>query len=73
MRSRAFVSQLTFSYFPPQVLTTEISNSIIYLILDQDSESWQICMEKNLAMRIVTVLVNEKAKVGVEFSYLKTP
>lgn len=47
----------------------EISISIICLILDQDSENWRICTEENPAMKRVTESVNEKAKVGVEFSY----
>lgn len=46
----------------------EILNSIIYLILDQDSENWQTCMEKIQVMRKVTESVNERAKAGVEFS-----
>lgn len=52
---------------------TEISNLIICLILDQDSENWQICMEKSPVMKIVMVSANEKVKAGVEFSFLKTP
>lgn len=46
----------------------EISNLIIYLILGQDLENWQICMEKIQVTRKVTESVNEKAKAGVEFS-----
>lgn len=42
----------------------EISNLIIYLILDQDLENWQICMGKIQVTR--KVMGNEKA--GVEFS-----
>jgi len=46
----------------------EISNLIIYLISDQDSENWQTCMEKIQAMKRVTESVNERAKAGVESS-----
>jgi len=43
----------------------EITNLIIYLILDQDLENWQI-WGRSKWRRKVTELVNEKA--GVEFS-----
>jgi len=46
----------------------EISNLIIYLISDQDSENWQICMEKIRAMKRVMESANERAKAGVESS-----
>lgn len=44
-----------------------ILSSIIYLISDQDSESWRICMEKRVT-RIATESVNERVRVGVELS-----
>lgn len=46
----------------------EISNLIIYLILDQDLENWQICMEKIQVTKKATESVNGRVKAGVEFS-----